>query len=337
MLYIRTDMNNIIATGHVIRCLSIADAVKSLGEDTTFILADEQAVELISGRGYQYIVLHTKWDDMESEISALLNIISENNIKRMLIDSYQVTKNYLKKLQGYLEIYYMDDLNAFFYSVDAIISYEINWEKRFYLENYRNTRLYLGPQYTPLRKAFINCEKKEIKPKVEKLLLLSGGTDSYNFLESTLERIKRENYQQIVVICGHYYPDYEGFCKRYEAEKNVWIYKSVTDIEKYMIDADVAISAGGITLYELCACGTPTISYAIADNQFEAVHTFAKMEMIDYAGDIRKENVAVQIADYLDRYSSNQKLRQERSLRMQQLVDGKGALRIAKKLMNLEP
>lgn len=337
MLYIRTDMNNIIATGHVTRCLSIADAVKSLGEDTTFILADEQAVELISGRGYQYIVLHTKWDDMESEISSLLNIISEKNMKRILIDSYQVTKNYLKKLQERLEIYYIDDLNAFHYSVDAIISYEINWEACLYHENYRNTRLYLGPQYTPLRKVFINCIKKEIKPKVEKLLLLSGGTDSYNFLESTLERIKRENYQQIVVICGHYYPDYEGFCKKYEAETNIWIYKSVTNIEKYMIDADVAISAGGMTLYELCACGTPSISYTMADNQLEAVHTFAKMKMVDYAGDIRKENVVDRIKDYLERYSSNQKLRQERSLRMQQLVDGKGALRIAEELLNPKP
>lgn len=47
MLYIRADMNNVIATGHMMRCLSIADAATKFGESTTFILADEQAVELI--------------------------------------------------------------------------------------------------------------------------------------------------------------------------------------------------------------------------------------------------------------------------------------------------
>ena len=52
MLYIRTDMNSIIATGHVMRCLAIADAAKKAGKNTTFILADKQAIEVIHERGY---------------------------------------------------------------------------------------------------------------------------------------------------------------------------------------------------------------------------------------------------------------------------------------------
>lgn len=68
MLYIRTDMNNMIATGHVMRCLAIAEAAKEQGEQVTFLLSDEQAVELIEQRGYQTIVLHTSWYDMESEL-----------------------------------------------------------------------------------------------------------------------------------------------------------------------------------------------------------------------------------------------------------------------------
>lgn len=47
MLYIRTDMNEQIATGHIMRCISIADALTVAGEAVTFILADEQAVDLL--------------------------------------------------------------------------------------------------------------------------------------------------------------------------------------------------------------------------------------------------------------------------------------------------
>ena len=54
MLYIRADMNNRVATGHMMRCLSIADAASSLGEEVTFLLADNQALGLIKERGYQY-------------------------------------------------------------------------------------------------------------------------------------------------------------------------------------------------------------------------------------------------------------------------------------------
>ena len=71
MLYIRTDMNDKIATGHIMRCLSIANAVREYGEETIFILADEQAVEILKMQQYEYIVLHTKWDQMDSELSIL--------------------------------------------------------------------------------------------------------------------------------------------------------------------------------------------------------------------------------------------------------------------------
>ena len=65
MVYIRVDMNEQIATGHMMRCLSIADALRDLGEQVTFILADEQAINLLKQRGYDAIVLHTQWNDMD--------------------------------------------------------------------------------------------------------------------------------------------------------------------------------------------------------------------------------------------------------------------------------
>lgn len=53
MLYIRTDMNSVIASGHVMRCLAIADAAKALGEKITFILSDENAVSFITAHGHE--------------------------------------------------------------------------------------------------------------------------------------------------------------------------------------------------------------------------------------------------------------------------------------------
>lgn len=71
------------------------------------------------------------------------------------------------------------------------------------------------------------------------------------------------------------------------------------DIEKYMMEADIAISAGGSTLYELCAIGTPTISYSFADNQLDNVTKFAEDGLIAYAGDARYQNVVPKIIDIL--------------------------------------
>ena len=91
-IYIRADMNEIIATGHVMRCLSIADAAKEQGKETIFIVADEKPIEMLKKRGYEAIVLHTLWNTMEEEIDVLIPLIQLHNIQKLLIDSYQVTK-----------------------------------------------------------------------------------------------------------------------------------------------------------------------------------------------------------------------------------------------------
>ena len=135
MLYIRADMNETIATGHMMRCLSIADAARELGEETTFLLADMQAVELLESKGYKYIVLNTEWNNMESELEILKEIISEHEIKTLFIDSYQVTERYLEELTKLTRTIYLDDVNAFHYPVTGIICYANYYEKFQYKEN----------------------------------------------------------------------------------------------------------------------------------------------------------------------------------------------------------
>lgn len=332
MLYIRTDMNNMIATGHMMRCLSVADAAKRIGKDTTFIVSDEQAVGLLKERGYNYIVLYTQWDDMDSELPALKRIIKEKQIKSIFIDSYQVTENYLQKLSMLTKTFYIDDVNAFSYPVNGVVCYANYWEKFNYKKHNENTDYFLGTKYVPLRKAFSVCEKKKISRQVKSLLLLSGGTDSYNAIGKILGSLDIYKYLRVDVICGKYNERYEELKEKYLSYENVYLHRAVTDIENYMERADLAISAGGTTLYELCAMGTPTISYTIADNQLDNAKKFHEDGMIAYAGDVRKEDIVPNILTYLKQYEE-QNIRQEISEKMQNLVDGKGALRIAEALL----
>jgi len=330
MLYIRTDMNSTIATGHIMRCLSIADAAKKLGEQVTFILADNQAVSYIADRGYESIVMNTQWNMPEAELLVLEKVIRENKITSLLLDSYQVTETYLKALSHLTKVIYLDDLNAFQYDVAAIICYANYWEKFQYMQKYPDIKLYLGTEYTPLRKEFSHIADKEIKEKVKNLLLMSGGNDEKHVLAGILDAITIDSFENITVICGGYYAGYEWLVDKYKECERVCIYQAVTDIEKYMQEADLAVSAGGTTLYELCACGTPTISFSLADNQLDNVRKFADDSVIDYAGDVRYDDVIKNVTGFISHYKENKVLRQERSRKMKKFVDGQGADRIAK-------
>ena len=300
-------------------------------------MADSQAEEYIISRGYETIVLGTKWDDMEAELPILFEIIKKRNIQSILVDSYQVTEVYLKRLTECVKTAYIDDLNRFTYQVDMLICYANYWNKFGYEERYSGIKLLLGTKYIPLRKVFSDIKERQIKERVENILLLSGGSDTYHVLDCILEEIKEKDLKKINVICGRYYERYGELAEKYKAYKHISIYWAVENMEDYMQEADLAVSAGGTTLYELCACGTPVISYAFADNQLDNVRQFEKDGIITYAGDVRnsKMQVVENISQCIDRMQKF-KIRKELSCKMQQLVDGKGAKRIAEQLIQMK-
>ena len=332
-IYIRVDMNPVIATGHVMRCLSIADEISRLGGKVIFITADEYPIEVIHGRGYETLVLNSDWRKMEEELPQLLDWIEEYSIKKLLVDTYQVTGSYLQKLKEVIQVFYLDDLDAFSYPVDGLICYA-NYYNTFSYGNEKGKEgYYLGMEYVPLRKAFQNAEPKVICDRIRKVLLLSGGSDSCGIIERMVEVFKDKANMTLITVCGRFYEGYEALKEKYAKYPNLVFYQNVSNLEEYMKAVDLAISAGGTTLYELCALGTPAISYSFADNQLFNVKQFEKDALIDYAGDVRNEDIFANAVLLYEKYDKDVTLRKERSVKMQQMVDGRGARRIAQILL----
>lgn len=330
-IYIRVDMNEIIATGHVMRCLSIADAAREMGKETIFIVADEKPVELLKERGYEPLVLHTNWRDMEEELEILIPFIQKNGVVKMLVDSYQVTPEYLTKLEEYTEVFYLDDVDAFEYPVSNVICYANYYSNLSYSNYKKDVNFYLGTSYMPIRKVFQKCGPKQIKEKIERIVILSGGSDSFNMLEHIAELFVNNIDVQVDIICGAFYPDFAGLKQKFANYSNLCFYQNVSNLDEFMETADLAISAGGTTLYELCAKGTPTISYSFTDNQLGNVVQFHEDGIIEYAGDVRTDDVYANIYKLYEKYKSPE-LRKHYSRKMQKVMDGQGAARIAELL-----
>ena len=107
-ILVRVDGNEILATGHVMRCLSIAEALRKLGEEVVFVVADDRPGQLITGKGFQMDVLNTAWNDLNQETEILCNYVQENKVNILLLDSYYVTKEYLQILSQYTKIIYIE-------------------------------------------------------------------------------------------------------------------------------------------------------------------------------------------------------------------------------------
>lgn len=334
MLYFRADMNEKIATGHIMRCLSIADAVRSLGEGVTFILADKQAEGLIRERGHQCIILHSEWDNLDSEIGKMVQLIRIKHIRVLLVDSYFITEHYLAVLRKQTFLVYMDDVSFVQYPVDAVLCYAPYHEMFNYSGRYdKSVELMLGIKYAPLRKEFRECSEKYIRTNVENILIMSGGSDQYDIVGKVLKCIDIEKYEHIYAICGVYNRKYEELKELYSQNKSVEVIKATMNMKYYMEKADIAVSAAGSTLYELAAIGTPTISYVVADNQINNALWWDKEDIIKYVGDVRNEEIIERIFMLIDTKYEKQRNRMSMSRRMQEIVDGKGSERVAEWLI----
>ena len=211
------------------------------------------------------------------------------------MDSYYVTKRYLESLNAVTKVFYIDDLNMFEYPVDTVINYNI-YANRFDYENkYKmlgmNTKFLLGCQYVPLRKEFENISYR-VRKVVKNILITTGGTDNYNIAGRLLEMLVKQECTKMVkihVIEGVYNINKDFLEKLSKQHNNIVLYRNVQNIAKLMLNCDIAVSAGGFTLYELCICGVPTVSISFADNQLENVKQFNKEEIIIYAGDVRND------------------------------------------------
>lgn len=179
MQYIRVDSNENIGIGHLMRCLAIADTMRSLGEKVIFIIADHCCENKIHALGFETICLESQWDSLESEIDKLRALIRNRSIESLVIDSYFVTKFYLERIRELTRVIYIDDLNAMIYPVDLLINYNIYADELNYPQRYHdaglNTEFALGCTYAPLRREFLNLERVT-KPKISRVLITSGGT-----------------------------------------------------------------------------------------------------------------------------------------------------------------
>lgn len=334
MILIRADANEIIGTGHVMRCLSIANAFKRKGEDVVFVNADHKSDALIQNGGFPSICLNSNWTDMNGEIMKIKDLIKKSCPSILIVDSYYVTKEYFLSVSEILRTVYIDDINKEVVHVDTLINYNIFssvFDYSVYEET--DTKLLLGPKYAPLRTEFKDCKIHPIK-KVSDVLISAGGSDPERITERIMNEIcNAVNGVTFHFIVGALNPRLEEIKRISNEINNVILHINEQNMSHLMMKCDIAVSAAGTTLYELCACGIPTITYTLADNQLVAAKQFEKLEMMLNAGDCRGDKDfmhRLQLA--LNKLIDNTGQRKRLSCKMQKIVDGIGAERIVSAL-----
>ena len=349
LVYFRTDGNSHIATGHLVRCLSIADACFSLGMKVCFLVSDQESKALLQSFDpacrFPVRILETAvYDDLEKELPEVLGMLNEAGQAEQIffLDSYYVTEHYLSAVRTAAKVAYLDDLQLFDYPADLLINYDVIPESRSasYQAAYQNAaRTLLGASYTPLRAQFTNLQPY-CRDRVSNILVTTGGSDPYHFclrLIAVFRESSSLHLCQLHVVVGRLSEDKDRLYQLADELPFLQLHENVSDMASLMASCDLAISAAGTTLYELCAAGVPSIGFCLADNQLTAAKAFDEAGAIPCAGDIRRscDEVLGNVMNFVTYMSENFKKRKAALETMRQLVDGKGAVRIAEALIEM--
>ena len=344
VLYIRTDANEVIATGHVMRCLTIAEEYRKKAGEVCFIISDENLAKMIDRRRYNVIVTNTKWNsvDIESEYKLLKHKIRRSDW--LLIDSYHIYSSYAARIKQLLNVVVFDDMFSEKKIADVIINYNVFYRRFDYLNRYKHEKciLLLGEKYVPLRKQF-----REIEPEINvrkyerpKILLMCGGADKPNLIYETLQYLKENKPELFLqvdwkIVVGSFYSNIDQLNLLIQGYLNIELLCNVENMAALMNKCDLCVTAASTVLYECCAMLLPTLFFVVSEDQKYDAEVFSKDNMLLYCGNYMdgKKEALKRMEVVLSKIVKNREQQYKMKQMMKKFVDAKGAERIVAALM----
>lgn len=335
-LLIRADASTEMGTGHLMRCLALAQAVKAQGGSAYFAIVScpPLLLERFENEGFTIHGLISVEAGSSIDAQETAGLFWNLHCQWICVDGYQFGADYQQSLKalGCRSLFLDDYGHASFYCADLILNQNISAHDRYYQHRHPKTDLLLGTRYTLLRQEFLGCRKEQrrIPDVVRNLLVTLGGSDPGNVTTWILESLQAIDIPglTITVIVGAANPHRDlleacAICSIYPIQL-VW---NATNMPNYIAATDLAISAGGSTVWELLMFGVPNIIVTLADNQVAIAQSLHQQDISVSLG-FHHALEATQLASVVQKISMNLKQRQQMSAKGQALIDGDGCDRV---------
>ncbi|GLR64424.1 UDP-2,4-diacetamido-2,4,6-trideoxy-beta-L-altropyranose hydrolase [Marinospirillum insulare] len=354
----RVDASLEIGTGHVMRCLTLANALKEQGAECHFICRKHPGnlIETVQQVGFQVHSLtaqkksltnnqppnqsnkekplfHAAWlgttqaQDAE-ECEAILKQLQPD---WLIVDHYALDKTWQQALKPYYKkLMVIDDLGDREHLADLLLdqNYGSTAEKYQNLVP-ENCKLLTGTHYALLRPEFAQWREYSIKRRskntqIKNILITLGGADPDNYTAKILAQLAKSELNpqtEITVIMGATAPHLEAINQQAAALPiSTQVKANVSNMAELMSKADLAIGAAGATTWERCCLGLPTIQLVIAENQRKTAQALAKASIVKILH--HPNNLPQLLAHAPDWLIEN-------AIKARQITDGLGVERVA--------
>ena len=352
----RVDSSIQIGSGHVMRCLTLAEELRQSGETVEFVTCDHQGninqqiknrdfkVYLLSNQNedqQQNLIDYEQWLGATQEIDAekTIQTVKDKKIDWLIIDHYALDHKWEEKLRPYAKkIMVIDDLANRKHECDLLLDQNIikNKDARYNgLLPEKCTRL-LGAKYALLQPEYSQLHNKVRYRKLplKNILIFFGGVDKYNLTGLTLTALQDviTSFDNIDVVISKQSQNYDSVKCIIGNMANIHIYSDLPSLAPLMVKADLAIGAGGSTTWERFCLGLPSLVITVAENQRIINDYLSQLGLINLIGDV-KEISTDKISKAISQVISHNNIEQW-SVDCMDICTGEGANYVVKELFD---
>lgn len=313
--------------GHIYRMLSLASLLKEDEHTMHFLMpAWEDGINEVAQDNYDIVQIDTKDFENEDVYRKQLDIHSNNSIfDCIIVDALNVSENIM---------------NLFSNNSKLLVSLDHVGSGRFYSDIllnvlYRTTPKlqdpieYNGFEYLIVDNHFkqFNEKDKTIKKNVLKILIIQGGSDTHGLMPKIINDLNGLAYKgECVALIGHAFKHRQELEDAIEnSDLKITVLNDIKDPWKLFYDVDIAITGGGITLFELLCVGTPCITLTGESKELETMAYLKDLTiMLGLYDGIQKTKIRDAVDDLIKDYEK----RIEMGEKGKQVIDGAGAKRL---------
>jgi len=333
-LIIRVDASTQMGTGHLMRCLSLAQAWKDAGGRVVFITAcqNEGLFQRLQEEELDIHLLARSYPDA-SDWDYTKNLLATYPNAWVVLDGYHFDEAYQQRVKeaGYPMLVIDDMALLKHYYADIVLNQNLHAEQLQYsCEPY--TCLLLGTRYVLLRREFLAWRgwKREIPEVARRVLVTLGGSDPENHTLRVIRAIQQVDVPALeaTVVIGASNPSTDVLeAEVKQSRVPMHLIYDAQDMLELIAWADVAVSSAGTTIWELLFLGTPILALVWADNQQWVAEQLEQQQLgknLGWVANIQDELLAETISLLM----KDVRLRVKMSNNARQIVDGRGGRRV---------
>lgn len=338
-LVIRADANVAMGTGHIMRCLALAQAWQDRGGICCFVCAEIPGglERRLRSEGIE-IERIDELPGSEQDSKKLAEIAAPRKAEWIVVDGYQFDGNCQKTIkESGLGLLVLDDYGrAGPYCADVVLNQNYHAAEPLYSAREKYTKLLLGPRFTLLRREFSRWQnwRRTIPFRATRVLVSMGGSDPEGLTLKVTQALRSISPQgfEITVVFGPGNPTCAALRDiAAEYPSNFHWHANVTDMSCLMAEADIAVMASGGTIWELLYMGCPLLVYVRNPEEEKMISVLENTGVLRGLGYAHKFESCT-LANEFSRLSESAEDRERMSRAAREYSDGLGAKRVCEEL-----